>query len=70
MTFKPELQKVEPERELLWLGRLYLPWLFDGEHALVIETSNGNVHFIQSEKFTGILVPFARDLLGGDSPGA
>ena len=69
MTFKPVVQKVEPERELRWLGRLYLPWLFDGEHALVIKTSNGNVHFIQSEKFTGILVPFARDLLGGTARG-
>ena len=64
MTFKPVLLKAEPNRELRWLGRLYLPWLFDGEHAFIIEPSNGNyVKFVQQEKFTGLLVPFARSLL-------
>ncbi len=66
ITFKPVLQKVEANRELRWLGRLYLPWLFDGEHSLIIEPSRGKyVKFIQREKFTGLLVPFTRSLLGG-----
>ena len=56
--------KVEPNHELRWLGRLYLPWLFDGEHALIIETvSENSVKFIQSEKFNGLLVPLTRGLL-------
>ena len=64
MTFHPKVLKVDPNHELRWLGRLYLPWLFDGEHALIIEPSSENsVKFIQREKFTGLLVPFARSLL-------
>ena len=64
MTFRPRLLKVDPYHELRWLGRLYLPWLFDGEHALIIEPSSENsIKFIQREKFTGLLVPFTRSLL-------
>lgn len=64
MTFKPIVLKVEPNRELRWLGRFYAPRLFDGEHSLVIEPlSENRVRFIQSEKFTGLLVPFAGRLL-------
>ncbi len=64
MTFRPKVLKVDPNHELRWLGRLYLPWLFDGEHALIIESSSENsVKFIQLEKFTGLLVPFTRSLL-------
>jgi hypothetical protein len=70
MTFKPVVQKVEPNRELRWLGRLFLPCLFDGEHALIIESSKENyVKFTQSEKFTGLLVPFSRSLLSGTARG-
>jgi len=64
MTFRPKVLKVDPNHELRWLGRLYLPWLFDGEHALIIEpSSEGSVKFIQREKFTGLLVPFTHSLL-------
>ena len=63
-TFHPKVLKVEPNRELRWLGRLYVPWLFDGEHALIIEPSGeSSVKFIQREKFTGLLVPLARSTL-------
>jgi hypothetical protein len=64
VTFHPKVLKVDPNHELRWLGRLYLPWLFDGEHALIIEPSTENsIKFIQREKFTGLLVPFTRSLL-------
>jgi len=64
MTFRPIVLKVEANHELRWLGRLYLPWLFDGEHALFIEPIGENfVKFVQREKFTGLLVPFARNIL-------
>ena len=29
MTFRPKVLKVDPNHELRWLGRLYLPWLFE-----------------------------------------
>jgi len=64
MTFKPIVLKVEPNRELRWLGRLLMPGLFDGEHTFTIETLAANrVRFTQREVFTGLLVPlFARSL--------
>jgi hypothetical protein len=64
MTFRPKVLLADPNHELRWVGRLYLPWLFDGEHAFIINTLKDNsVRFIQCEKFTGLLVPFARGLL-------
>ncbi len=58
MTFSPTIIKLEPNRELRWLGRLLVPGLFDGEHSFIIEPIKSNyVRFKQSEKFTGILVP-------------
>ena len=64
MTFRPKVLKVDQNHELRWLGRLYLPWLFDGEHALMIDPRSENqVKFTQQENFTGLLVPFSRNLL-------
>ena len=64
MTFKPVVLKVEPNRELRWLGRLLMPGLFDGEHIFTIETLQADrIRFTQREAFTGLLVPlFARSL--------
>jgi hypothetical protein len=57
MTFKPTILKADPGRELRWLGRLIVPGLFDGEHRLTIETlENGRSRFVQSERFSGLLV--------------
>jgi len=64
ITMRPKVVKVEPPRELRWLGHLLVPGLFDGEHAFIIEALGpGRVRFVQREVFTGILVPlFARML--------
>jgi hypothetical protein len=57
MTFKPTVLAAEPGRELRWLGRVLLPGLFDGEHSFRIEPlEGGRSRFIQSERFSGILV--------------
>ena len=58
MTFRPTVLKVEPNRELRWLGHLLVPGLFDGEHFFTIEPlGEGRVRFTQREVFTGLLVP-------------
>ena len=64
MTFRPTVLKVEPNRELRWLGHLLISGLFDGEHIFTIEPlGEGRVRFTQREVFTGLLVPlFARGL--------
>ncbi|MDY0094651.1 MAG: SRPBCC domain-containing protein [Candidatus Vecturithrix sp.] len=64
MTFRPTVLNVEPERELRWIGHLFIPGLFDGEHSFTIETIGENlIRFTQREIFTGFLVPlFTRSL--------
>ena len=64
MKFKPKLLKYEPEKEIRWIGKFYLPKLVDGEHSLSIKKlDNKNVLFIQKETFSGLLVPFISGLL-------
>jgi len=70
MMIQPNVVKVDVNRELRWLGRLYLPWLFDGAHALHIEPlADETVRFVQTEKFTGLLVPFGSRLLSNTLKG-
>ena len=58
MTFRPTVIRAEPNREFRWLGHLGMSGLFDGEHSFTIEPLEGNrVRFVQSERFTGVLVP-------------
>jgi hypothetical protein len=64
MTFKPVVLAAQPGRELRWLGRLLLPHLFDGEHSFRLERlDDGRTRFVQSESFSGLLVPLLRSSL-------
>lgn len=64
MTFRPTLQRVEPPRELRWLGHLFIPNLFDGEHIFELHPNGaGGTRFVQREKFGGWLVPLLWPLL-------
>ena len=57
MALKPTVLAVEPGRELVWLGRLLVPGLVDGEHRFRIEAlPGGRSRLVQSERFSGILV--------------
>lgn len=68
MPVRPTLLKVEPERELVWIGRLLIPGLIDGEHHFLIEpVSDSQVRFIQREVFHGVLLPFFWWMLKGDA---
>lgn len=58
MKFRPTVLKVEPQKELRWLGSLFVRGLFDGEHIFTIApVSETSVRFAQREKFSGLLVP-------------
>jgi hypothetical protein len=51
------VQAVAANRELCWLGRLLVPGIFDGEHSHRIEPlERGRSRFIESERFSGVLV--------------
>jgi hypothetical protein len=62
-TFFAEITKAEPNRELRWIGRLYLPGVLDGEHIFNIEPRGpAEIHLIHREVFRGLIVPFHRRL--------
>ena len=67
-TFRPKVLVVDFGRELRWIGRLFLPGIFDGEHSFLIEpTAPTTVRFTQEETFQGILVPLLRGSLETDA---
>ena len=64
MTIEPRLLVVEPGRELRWKGRLWVPGLFDGEHAFVLTPlPDGRTRLDHSERFAGLLLPIAKRLI-------
>ena len=57
VRFRPTIVKLEPGRELRWLGHLGFRGLFDGEHGFrVMPESEGCCRFEQFETFRGLLV--------------
>jgi len=68
MRFRPTVTNAERDRELRWLGHLGVPGLFDGEHIFEIEAlGEKRVHFVQRERFRGILVPLLARSLDRDT---
>jgi hypothetical protein len=64
VTIEPRLLVVEPERELRWKGQLFLPGLFEGEHAFVLTPLSGSrTRLDHRERFAGALLPLARVLI-------
>lgn len=62
MTFKPEVLKVDVNKEFRWKGKLLLKGIFDGEHYFqLMDLGDGTTHFVHGESFIGLLVP----LMGG-----
>jgi hypothetical protein len=67
MKFTPKLLVFDEGKELKWIGRLLIAGIFDGTHRFQIKTlQNGACEFIQSESFSGILVPFMKRKLNSD----
>ena len=57
MRFRPTIVKLEPGRELRWLGHVMFPGLFDGEHGFrIVPEDAGRCRFEQFETFRGALV--------------
>ncbi|MFN7685345.1 MAG: SRPBCC domain-containing protein [Oligoflexia bacterium] len=65
MKFSPRILKFEAAKEFSWKGHLLIPGLFDGEHFFRLEAvSPSQTRFVHGEKFTGILVPVLKGMLG------
>lgn len=58
MVFKPKCLKFEENSELVWLGSLFMPGIFDGKHIFeFVDVNHSTTKFIQREEFKGVLVP-------------
>ncbi len=61
ITMHPTVTDLEPGRVFAWLGRLGIAGVFDGAHRFELEPlPDGRTRFVQSEHFSGALVPLFR----------
>jgi len=68
INLKPVVLNTEVNREIRWKGQFWVKGLLDGEHLFRIEEmEDGSVHFINCEKFTGLLVPLFMYLIKEDT---
>lgn len=68
MNFKPMVEVVDENKEFRWQGHLLFPGIFDGQHQFLLQEINENqTLFIHQEHFKGILVPFMKKMLEGDT---
>jgi hypothetical protein len=62
MTLHCVVIELEPNHEITWRYHVVAPFLYRGDHIFTIEpASDGKVHFVDREVFTGLLVPFLVD---------
>ncbi|AFK17928.1 SRPBCC domain-containing protein [Haloferax mediterranei ATCC 33500] len=56
-VFEPDVTRCERHRELVWVGHLIVPGLFDGEHRFRLEPLGGGerTRFEHTETFSGLL---------------
>ena len=67
MTFKPKVLAFKEVLEFRWLGHLFIPGIFDGEHYFqLMENVDGSTTFIHGERFKGILVGIMANKLDTD----
>ncbi len=68
MQFTPRVLQFTENKELRWIGKVMVPFAFDGEHTFSItDNGNGTVTFKQYEHFRGVLVPFFKKMLEVDT---
>ncbi|WP_224269379.1 SRPBCC domain-containing protein [Haloprofundus salinisoli] len=67
-TFRPRVLRADPNRELWWLGHLYVRGLFDGEHRFAVEPlDEKRSRLVQSESFSGLLAGPVLRRIGTDT---
>lgn len=68
IKMNPIFLKIEKDKELRWKGRLGIRGIFDGEHYFILEEiSAEQTRLIQGEIFSGILVPFLKKMIHGNT---
>ncbi|RQG96668.1 SRPBCC domain-containing protein [Natrarchaeobius chitinivorans] len=63
ITFRPTVVAAEENRRLAWLGRVLVPFAFDGYHEFRLEPIDGGdrTRLLHRETFRGALVPLLFD---------
>ena len=70
ITLSPEVTSVVSGQVLEWWGHLGVRGLFDGRHRFELHAAGRGTRLVQSEIFTGVLVPLvARSLDRGTAAG-
>ncbi|WP_367390482.1 SRPBCC family protein [Lewinella sp. LCG006] len=65
MRFTPLVKVNQPEQEFRWLGHLFFPGIFDGEHYFLLEDIGGKqTKFIHGEQFRGLFAGLILRLIG------
>lgn len=67
MKFSPIILESIPNNKLVWLGKLGIKGVFDGKHSFEIISQDKACLFVQSEIFTGLLVPLFKKKLNKDT---
>ncbi|WP_152042997.1 SRPBCC domain-containing protein [Salinigranum salinum] len=64
--FRPTVTRVDPSRELRWLGHLWTTGLFDGEHRFVLTPLDGDTRtsVTHAESMSGVLLPIVWRFVG------
>ena len=68
-TFRLVVTVVEPGRVLEWLGSVGVRGIFDGRHRFELTETKGGTRLVQSEQFSGILIPFMGRVLASTEAG-
>ncbi|MFI2378449.1 SRPBCC family protein [Streptomyces sp. NPDC018964] len=63
VVFRPTVLESVPGRLLRWRGRFGVPGIFDGVHSFELTARDGGTHVLQSERFSGLLVPFSGSVI-------
>jgi hypothetical protein len=66
-VYQPTVTRVEPNHELRWIGKSFIPGFFNGERIFNIQSiSRDSVLFLHSEIFSGFAVFIAGNLVKSD----
>ena len=65
--YRPTVTKVEPNHELRWLGKSFIPGMFNGGRIFTIQPLEVNyIRFVHKEIFTGLGASLAGNRLDED----
>jgi hypothetical protein len=63
MKFTPSVLAVQEAIEFKWRGKLFFPWLFQGEHYFLLKDMGDCCELIHGEDFKGVMLLLMPSLL-------